>query len=128
MPSRKRSTRSRRTPSKCGKGKKGLGSFKKLSLISIKKSPKKDKKYVASFCKNGRIKQTHFGAKGYQNYGGVGKARHLSKERKKRYIQRHKSRENWRDPTSAGALSRYVLWGKPSFRESVSDYKRRFKL
>lgn len=118
----RRSSRSRRTPSKCGKGK------KKLSLISIKKSPKKDKKYVASFCKNGRIKQTHFGAKGYQNYGGVGKARHLSKERKKRYIQRHKSRENWSDPTSAGALSRYVLWDKPSFREGVADYKRRFKL
>ena len=130
MPSRKRSTRSRKTQgrSRCGKGKKGRGSFKKLSLISIKKSPKKDKKYVASFCKNGRIKQTHFGAKGYQNYGGVGKARHLSKERKKRYIQRHKSRENWSDPTSAGALSRYVLWDKPSFREGVASFKRKFKL
>lgn len=117
MPSRKKSTRSR-----CGKGK------KKLSLISIKKSPKKDKKYVASFCKDGRVKQTHFGMKGYQNYGGVGKDRHLSKERKKRYIQRHKSRENWSDPTSAGALSRYVLWDKPSFREGVVSFKRRFKL
>ncbi len=117
MPSRRRSTRSRRTPSKCGKGK------KKLSLISIKKSPKKDKKYVASFCKNGRIKKTHFGAKGMSDY-----TKHKDKQRKSRYIQRHKSRENWRDPTSAGALSRYILWGKPSFRESVADYKRRFKL
>jgi len=101
---------------------------KRLSLISIKRSPKKEKKYVATFCKNGRIKQTHFGAKGYQNYGGVGKSRHTSKERKKRYIQRHKSRENWSDPTTAGALSRYVLWNKPSFRASVTDYKRKFKL
>ncbi len=119
MPSRKRSTRSRRTQgsSKCGKGK------KKLSLISIKKSPKKDKKYVASFCKNGRIKQTHFGAKGMSDY-----TKHKDKQRKSRYIQRHKSRENWRDPTSAGALSRYILWGKPSFRASVTDYKKRFKL
>jgi len=124
MVRRRRSTRSRRTqgpsrrtPSKCGKGK------KKLSLISIKKSPKKDKKYVASFCKNGRIKQTHFGAKGMSDY-----TKHKDKQRKSRYIQRHKSRENWRDPTSAGALSRYILWGKPSFRESVTDYKRRFKL
>jgi len=121
MPSRKRttrSTRSRKTQgrSRCGKG-------KKLSLISIKKSPKKDKKYVASFCKNGRIKQTHFGAKGMSDY-----TKHKDKQRKSRYIQRHKSRENWRDPTSAGALSRYILWGKPSFRASVSDYKRRFKL
>ncbi len=125
MPSRKRSTRSRKTQGRAryGKGKKGRGSFKKLSLISIKKSPKKDKKYVASFCKNGRIKQTHFGAKGMSDY-----TKHKDKQRKSRYIQRHKSRENWRDPTSAGALSRYILWGKPSFRASVSDYKRRFKL
>jgi hypothetical protein len=125
MPSRKRSTRSKKTQgrSRCGKGKKGRGSFKKLSLISIKKSPKKDKKYVASFCKNGRIKQTHFGAKGMSDY-----TKHKDKQRKSRYIQRHKSRENWSDPTSAGALSRYILWGKPSFRASVSDYKRRFKL
>ena len=130
MVSRRRSKKSKRSPLR-RRGKKGScnkGSFKKLSLISIKKSPKKDKKYVASFCKNGRVKQTHFGAKGYQNYGGVGKDRHLSKERKKRYIQRHKSRENWNDPTSAGALSRYVLWDKPSFREGVSSFKRRFKL
>jgi hypothetical protein len=131
MVSRRRSKKSPLRRSK--RGKKGVGSckkgsFKKLSLISIKKSPKKDKKYVASFCKNGRVKQTHFGAKGYQNYGGVGKDRHLSKERKKRYIQRHKSRENWNDPTSAGALSRYVLWDKPSFREGVASFKRRFKI
>jgi hypothetical protein len=99
-----------------------------LKLISIKKSPKKDKKYVATFSRNGRIKQTHFGAKGYQNYGGVGKERHLSEERKKRYIQRHKGKENWNDPTTAGSLSRWVLWDKKSFREGVSSFKRRFNL
>jgi hypothetical protein len=98
-------------------------SKKRLSLISIKKSPKKDKKYVASFCKNGHIKQTHFGAKGMSDY-----TKHKDSKRKQRYINRHKSRENWRDPTSAGALSRYILWGKPSFRDSVSSFKRRFGL
>jgi hypothetical protein len=54
--------------------------------------------------------------------------KHKDAKRKSRYIQRHKSRENWRDPTSAGALSRYILWGKPLFRASVADYKKRFKL
>ena len=122
-PVKRRSSRGRSSRTLCSnKGK------KRLSLISIKRSPKKEKKYVATFCKNGRIKQTHFGAKGYQNYGGVGKSRHTSKERKKRYIQRHKSRENWSDPTTAGALSRYVLWNKPSFRASVTDYKKKFNL
>ena len=41
---------------------------------------------------------------------------------------RHKKNENWKDPTTAGALSRWVLWNKPSFRASVSDYKKRFNL
>ena len=99
-----------------------------LKLLSIKKSPKKDKKYVATFSRNGRIKKTHFGAKGYQNYGGVGKERHLSEERKKRYIKRHKGKENWNDPTTAGSLSRWVLWDKKSFREGVKAYKKRFNL
>ena len=103
--------------------KRSCSSKKKISLLSIKKSPKKEKKYVATFCKNGRIKQTHFGARGMSDY-----TKHKNKVRKSRYIARHKSRENWGDPTSAGALSRYVLWGEPTFRDSVKSYKRRFRL
>ena len=103
-------------------------SSRKLRLIKIDRSPKKDKKYMAVFERDGRQKVTHFGAKGYQNYGGTGKERHLSEERKKRYIARHSRRENWRDPTSAGALSRWILWNKPSLRSSIADYKRKFHL
>ena len=94
-----------------------------LKLISIKKSPKKDKKYVATFSRNGRIKQTHFGAAGMSDY-----TKHKDSARKQRYMNRHSRRENWRDPTSAGALSRFVLWNKPSLRGSIADYKRRFHL
>lgn len=47
---------------------------------------------------------------------------------KKRYENRHKSRENWNDPTSRGSLSKYILWNKPSLQASIADYKRRFKL
>lgn len=102
----------------------------KLQLMSIKRSPNKNKKYVATFKRSGsnRIKQVHFGAKGYQNYGGVGKERHLSLERKKRYIDRHKKREDWTKPDAPGTLSRYILWNKDTFSESVKDYRRRFKL
>ena len=102
---------------------------KKLRLVSIKRSPKKDKKYVATFeSPNGRTKSVHFGAKGYQNYGGVGGEKHLSEKRKKSYIRRHKKRENWKSPTTSGSLSRWILWNKKSFRESVKDYKKRFNL
>jgi len=42
---------------------------------------------------------------------------------------RHKARENWNDPTTAGALSRYLLWGpSTSFAENLSNFKKRFDL
>ena len=96
-----------------------------IKLIKIVPSVKKDKKYDAHFS-DGTI--THFGAKGYQNYGGVGKEKHLDENRKKAYLRRHSTTENWNDFKSPGALSRWVLWNKPSFRESVADYKKRFNL
>lgn len=95
----------------------------KLKLVKITKSPKKDKKYRAVFIRNGREKNVDFGSSGYSDY-----TKHRDPERKKRYENRHRSRENWRDPTTAGALSKYILWNKPTFRASVSDYKKRFNL
>ena len=51
-----------------------------------------------------------------------------------RYLERHgggtttSTKENWKDPTTAGALSRWVLWNKPSLSGSFSNYKSRFGL
>lgn len=92
----------------------------KLKLVKITKSPKKDKKYRAIFSSG---KHTDFGAKGYSDY-----TKHKDDDRKKRYISRHKKSENWRNPTSPGALSRWILWNKKTLSSSISDYKKRFKL
>ena len=100
--------------------KSNLNNNRKLKLIKIIKSPNEKKKY-RSYFSNG--KHTDFGAKGYSDL-----IHHKSLERQKRYLKRHKSRENWNDPTTAGSLSRYILWNKTSFRESVDDYKKRFNL
>jgi hypothetical protein len=54
--------------------------------------------------------------------------KHGDEERKERYIKRHKVNENWDDPKSAGALSRFVLWNKPTLSASIRDYKSRFNL
>ena len=92
--------------------------------LTIKKSTKPKKKYMAVFRDKGKIvKTTHFGARGMSDY-----TRHKDKTRKARYIKRHKKRENWNDKFSAGALSRYILWGEPTLRESIKKYKRRFRL
>lgn len=97
----------------------------KYKLISIRPSTNPMKKYMAKFKDKGtnKIKITHFGYKGMSDY-----TKHKDPERKKLYIKRHQKRENWKDPTSAGALSRWVLWNKPGFRESVNDFKKRFNL
>lgn len=95
----------------------------KIILKSIKKSNKKNKKYMATFINNNREKTIHFGAKGMSDY-----TIHKDKERKERYINRHKKRENWKSPMSAGALSRWILWNKPTLTASINDYKKRFSL
>jgi hypothetical protein len=97
----------------------------KIKLVKIIPSHNPLKKYDAYFT-DGTI--TSFGAKGYQNYGGVGKEKHLDENRKKAYLKRHSTTEDWNKFKSAGALSRWILWNKPSFRESVADYKKRFNL
>ena len=95
-----------------------------MKLLSIKPSTKSEKKYMATFeTDKGTTKTTHFGAAGMSDY-----TKHHDTERKERYLVRHKANENWNDPTSAGALSRYVLWNKPSLRASITDFKSKFGL
>jgi len=102
------------------KTKKRGGSISKK--VTIKKSTNPKKKYMAIFYENGkRIKTTHFGCAGMSDY-----TKHKDKARKQRYMNRHKATENWQKPMSAGSLSRYILWNKPTLRASISDYKKRF--
>mgnify|MGYP003134165517 FL=1 len=92
--------------------------------VIIKKSTNPKKKYMAIFYDNNKkkLKTTHFGASGYTDF-----IKSKDEDRKKRYLNRHKG-ENWNDYMSAGSLSRYVLWNKPTLRASISDYKNKFKL
>ena len=95
-----------------------------MKLISIKPSSKPEKKYMAVFeTDNGRTKTTHFGSAGMSDY-----TKSKDPERKELYLQRHKKNEKWNDPTSAGSLSRYVLWNKTSLRDSIKDFKSKFGL
>ncbi len=64
-----------------------------------------------------------FGARGYSDY-----TIHKDPARKERYLKRHAPNENWNDFLSPGALSRWILWNKPTLSASISDYIRRFGL
>jgi hypothetical protein len=81
-------------------------------------SPIKNKKWRAVF-KNGT--HTDFGHIAYEDFTDG-----IPEVRKTRYLNRHKKNENWNDPYSAGALSRWILWNERTIEKSLKDYKRKF--
>ena len=92
--------------------------------VEIKPSTSKGKKYTAIFYDGDKkVKTTHFGSAGMSDY-----TKNKDPERKQRYLDRHRSNENWNDKFSAGALSRWVLWNKTSLSASIADYKSKFNL
>ena len=92
--------------------------------VSIKPSTSSGKKMMAVFYDTAKkkVKTTHFGASGYEDY-----TTHGDLQRKQNYLARH-NKEDWNDYMTAGALSRWILWGKPSLSASIADYIGRFKL
>jgi hypothetical protein len=95
-----------------------------MKLLSVKKSTQPEKKYMAVFeLANGEKKTTHFGATGYSDF-----RQHRSEMRKQAYLKRHRRNENWEDPTSAGSLSRYLLWSEPTLEQAISKFKQKFNL
>lgn len=92
--------------------------------VKISKSTKPEKKLMAVFqLDNGRSRTTHFGSAGMADY-----TKTKNKEQRERYLNRHRKRENWNAPMTAGALSRWILWNKETKAASISAYKNRFKL
>ena len=85
----------------------------------IKPSKKPDKKFDAII--DGK-KTVSFGSSKHSDF-----TQHKDPARKQRYLNRHKARENWNDPTTAGSLSKYVLWNKPSITASIKDMDKQFK-
>ncbi len=67
----------------------------------------------------------YFGAAGMSDY-----TIHKDADRKKRYITRHKAHEDWTRSGiyTAGFYSRWILWNKPSLRESINATANRFGL
>ena len=93
--------------------------------VSIKPSTSAGKKMMAVFYDTAKkkVKTTHFGASGYEDY-----TTHGDLQRKRSYIARHTETENWNDYMSSGSLAKYILWNKTTIKASIDDYMRKFKL
>lgn len=93
-----------------------------MPKVSITPSTRKGKKLMAVFTEP--KKTIHFGSAGMDDY-----TKTKDKEQRKRYLERHRARENWNNPRSAGALSRWILWGdSTSLRSNIASFKKRFNL
>lgn len=95
------------------------------TLVSVVKATDGVHKYVATFKKeNGREKKTAFGAAGMDDYTLTG-----DKERRRLFRERHAKDLRTNDPTRAGFLSYYILWGdSTSLRTNIAAYRRKFGL
>lgn len=108
----------------------------KIKLLRIEPSSRKEKKYDAIFMVNDKEKKVSFGASGYRDYTLINDKNskfYLPKilDRnvvKASYIRRHREKENWNNPLTAGALSRFILWNKKTLNASIRDFKQRFKV
>ena len=80
--------------------------------ITITPSPNQKKKYRVNI--DG--KNIDFGAFGYGDY-----TINKSDKKKNAYIARHRVREDWNNPYTAGFWSRWVLWNKPTLMGSIKD-------
>lgn len=105
-------------------------------LLRITKSSNQSKKWDAIFMIDGKEKKVSFGASGYRDNTLINDKNskfYLPKilDRnvvKSSYIRRHEKKENWNNPLTAGALSRWILWNRKSLSASIRDFKKRFKV
>ena len=98
----------------------------KIEELIIKDSNGKTKRAKAVFKIEGQNKYLtrRFGSpSGYTYFDGA------SNKVKSNYISRHKAlKENWSDITTAGALSRFVLWEHRSISEIERTLKNKYKI
>jgi hypothetical protein len=95
-----------------------------MRFKTLRRSRNPEKKWDAIFEKEGKEKVVSFGARGYSDF-----TKHKNATRKARYIKRHSGMgEDWNKPDTPGALSRWILWNKPSLKGSLRDFRKRFSL
>lgn len=90
-------------------------------LALLTNSVRKDKKYTVFIIDEGKAKTIHFGSEGYEDF-----TMHNDEERKTRYDNRHRAKEDWENSKTAGFWAKNLLWNKPTIDESISDIFARY--
>lgn len=93
----------------------------------VLKSKDPKKKFTAvfqeSYPSRGHLveKKVDFGDSRYEDY-----TIHKDMKRRSNYISRHKKNEDWTNPFTPGALSRYILWEHPDINQAIRMFRDRF--
>jgi hypothetical protein len=92
-------------------------------LKSVEKSLLANKKYRITLTDGTTEKHIWIGDRAYEDF-----TQHKDENRKELYLIRHKKNEKWgiTGITTAGFWSRWLLWNKPTLRESIKDVKQKF--
>ncbi len=95
----------------------------KIVFVKLSPATAKGKKMKMEFYNKDkkRLATRQFGQAGASDF-----TKHGDTARRDRYDTRHKAREDWTAPLTNGALSKWILWNKPSLSASFSDYRKRF--
>ena len=95
-----------------------------MKLLSVERTEGKPKAFKAVFLRdNGRTITTRFGTS--SNFVLNPK---ITETDKRNYLLRHKVRENWSDFTSAGSLSKHILWETRSLTQNIKRFRIKFNL
>lgn len=94
-----------------------------MTTFFLSKSKRPEKKYSIEFINptTQRLNTIHFGAKNYNDYTMTN-----DDKRKELYLNRHSKREDWNNHNSAGFFSRWLLWNKPTLKQSIIDTNKKF--
>jgi hypothetical protein len=104
-------------------------------LSNIQKSSNPKKKYMVKVNYNNQTKTIHFGAEGYKDFPTYYKENKDEAENKKKaYISRHKTNEDFSNPHSAGfwtftalrSNSRWILWEEPTVAGSLKKVLNKY--
>ena len=86
-----------------------------MKLLDVKRSDRKDKRFVATFDDGKKI---HFGQKGGKTF-----IDEQDEKKKSNYIARHKVNEDW-SKVNPGSLARFVLWSQPTLTGGIKEFKK----
>jgi len=97
-----------------------------IKLIGVYESTTKNKKLVALFNVNDKLKKVNFGSKNSKTY-----LDHFNDIKRENYIKRHTAlgTEDYNDPLSPASLSIHLLWGPTtSLSDNIIIFKKKFNL